>query len=150
MIVWRLARLAYVKLDGEGARLAGGRWNSRGRPAVYASSRLSLAALELLVHTDVPVVPPDLIACEIEIPDNVAMELVELGDLPRDWRVPGHPACRAIGDTWLAEERTAVLRVPSAVVPEEWNVIINPRHRAAQGIDVVRRRPFAFDLRLLG
>jgi RES domain-containing protein len=60
VIVWRLARLAHVTLDGEGARLAGGRWNSRGRAAVYTSSRLSLAALELLVHTDVPLVPPDL------------------------------------------------------------------------------------------
>ena len=150
MIVWRLARLAHVKLDGEGARLAGGRWNSRGRAAVYASTRLSLAALELLVHTDVPLVPPDLIACEIEIPDDVGMETVELGDLPKGWRAPGHPACRAIGDTWIAEEQTAVLRVPSAVVPEEWNVIINPRHRGAKGIEVVRRRPFTFDARLLG
>ena len=112
--------------------------------------RLSLAALELLVHTNVPLVPPDLVAYEIEIPDDVAIETVEPGDLPKDWRAPGHPGCRAIGDTWLAEERTAVLRVPSAVVPEEWNVIINPRHRAAKGIDVVRRRPFTFDSRLLG
>jgi RES domain-containing protein len=150
VIVWRLARLAHVKLDGEGARLAGGRWNSRGRAAIYASTRLSLAALELLVHTDVPLVPPDLTACEIEIPDDAAIEAVELGDLPKAWRAPGHPACRAIGDTWLAEERTAVLRVPSAVVPEEWNVIINPRHRAAKGITIVRRRPFTFDSRLLG
>ena len=149
MIVWRLARLAHVKLNGEGARLAGGRWNTRGRPAVYASTRLSLAALELLVHTDVPLVPQDLVACEIEIPEDVAIEVVEPGDLPRNWRAPGHPACRAIGDTWLAEERTAVLRVPSAVVPEEWNVIINPRHRVANAIQIVRRRPFAFDSRLL-
>lgn len=150
MIVWRLARLAHVKLDGEGARLAGGRWNSRGRPAVYASSRLSLAALELLVHTDVPLVPTDLVACEIEIPDGVEIETVDVTDLPKDWRTPGHPGCRAIGDTWLAEERTPVLRVPSAVVPEEWNFIVNPRHRAATGIAVVGRRKFAFDSRLLG
>ena len=150
MIVHRLARLAHAKLDGEGARLAGGRWNSPGRPAVYASSRLSLAALELLVHTDVPLVPPDLVAFEIEIPDALDVESVALTDLPKDWRQPWHLACRAIGDTWLAEERTAVLRVPSAVVPEEPNYIINPRHRAAKGIQVVGRRRFAFDARLLG
>ena len=150
MIVWRLARLAHAKLDGEGARLAGGRWNSRGRAAVYASSRLSLAALELLVHTDVPLVPPDLVAFEIEIPDTLEIESVALADLPKDWRLPGHPGCRAIGDTWLAEERTAVLRVPSAVVPEESNYIINPGHRAATAIQVVGRRRFAFDSRLLG
>jgi RES domain-containing protein len=150
VIVWRLARLAHAKLDGEGARLAGGRWNTRGRAAVYASSRLSLAALELLVHTDVPLVPPDLVAFEIDIPDTLDIESVELAELPKDWRLPGHPGCRAIGDGWLAEERTAVLRVPSAVVPEEWNYLINPTHRAAKVIEVVGRRKFAFDSRLLG
>ena len=150
MILGRLARLAHAKLDGEGARLAGGRWNSRGHAAVYASSRLSLAALELLVHTDVPLVPPDLVAFEIDVPDTLAIESVDVAELPRDWRLPGHPSCRAIGDTWLAEERTAVLRVPSAVVPEEWNYIINPTHPAAKAIQVVGRRKFAFDSRLLG
>ena len=150
MIVWRLARLAHAKLDGEGARLAGGRWNTQGRAAVYTSSRLSLAALELLVHTDVPLVPSDLVAFEIEIPDATAVETVEVATLPKDWRIPGHPDCRSIGDSWLAEERTAVLRVPSAVVPEEWNYIINPAHRAAKSIQIVGRRKFAFDSRLLG
>ena len=150
MLVWRLARLAHVKLDGEGARLAGGRWNSRGFPAVYTSSRLSLAALELLVHTEVTLVPPDLVACEIEVADSIDVEGVEIAELPADWRLPGHPGCRAIGDRWLAEERTAVLRVPSAVVPEEWNYLINPRHRAAKAIEIVRRRKFSFDARLLG
>jgi|RhiMetdeSRZDD1v2_1073273.scaffolds.fasta_scaffold2531680_1 RES domain-containing protein len=150
MVVWRLARLAHAKLDGEGARLAGGRWNTQGRAAVYTSSRLSLAALELLVHTDVPLVPSDLVAFEIEIPEAIAVETVEVGQLPKDWRIPGHPTCRSIGDTWLAEERTAVLRVPSAVVPEEWNYIINPAHRAAKPIQIVGRRKFAFDSRLLG
>ena len=150
MVVWRLARLAHAKLDGEGARLAGGRWNTRGRAAVYTSSRLSLAALELLVHTDVPLVPPDLVAFEIEIPDELDIESVDTADLPKDWRLPGHPSCRAIGDTWLAEERTAVLRVPSAVVPEEWNYIINPAHRASKSIQIASRRRFAFVSRLLG
>jgi RES domain-containing protein len=150
VIVWRLARLAHAKLDGEGARLAGGRWNTRGRAAVYTSSRLSLAALELLVHTDVPLVPPDLVAFEIDVPDDLDIQTVELAALPKEWRLPGHPACRAVGDTWLAEERTALLQVPSAVVPEEWNYIINPRHPSAKAIEVVRRRKFSFDFRLLG
>jgi RES domain-containing protein len=150
VIVWRLARLAHVKLDGEGARLAGGRWNSRGRPAVYTSSRLSLAALELLVHTEVTLVPADLVACEIDIPDDVEVRSIELAELPHDWRRSGHPQCFAIGDQWLDDGRAAVLRVPSAVVPEEWNYLINPRHRAARSIEVVRQRTFSFDARLLG
>lgn len=150
MIVWRLARLAYAALDGEGARLAGGRWNSRGRPAVYTSSRLSLAALELLVHTDVPIVPPDLVAFEIEIPDATPIASIAVTDLSEGWRLPGNPQCRALGDQWLAEGRAPVLRVPSAVVPEELNYIINPRHAGAAAIRVVGQRPFSFDARLLG
>jgi RES domain-containing protein len=150
VIVWRLARLAHAKLDGEGARLAGGRWNSRGRPAVYTSSRLSLAALELLVHTDVPLVPPDLVAFEIEIPDDVPMDSIDIAALPKDWRVPGNRTCRDLGDAWLVSEHTAVLKVPSAVVPEEFNYIVNPRHDGSKAISIVSRRKFAFDSRLLG
>ena len=82
----------------------------------------------------------DLVAFEIDIPDTLEIESVALADLPKDWRLPGHPGCRAIGDTWLAEERTAVLRVPSAVVPEELNYIINPRHPAAKAIEIIGRR----------
>jgi RES domain-containing protein len=111
--------------------------------------RLSFA-LELLVHTEVTLVPPDLVACEIDVPETLDVERVKLADLPGEWRFPGHPGCCAIGDRWLAAGRTPVLRVPSAVVPEEWNYIINQRHRAAKAIEIVRRRKFSFDARLLG
>jgi RES domain-containing protein len=117
---------------------------------VYTSSRLSLAALELLVHTDVPLVPPDLVAFEIEIPDDVPMDSIDIAALPKDWRVPGNRTCRDLGDAWLVSEHTAVLKVPSAVVPEEFNYIVNPRHDGSKAISIVSRRKFAFDSRLLG
>lgn len=150
MRVWRIARQVHSVLDGEGARRAGGRWNAPGTPVVYASSSLSLAALELLVHTDPDLVPDDLNAFEIEIPDDLTVGVVDVRSLPTDWRgIPNHPACRTTGDNWVARRRYAVLGVPSAVVPEELNCLINPAHRNAVRIGVVRSRAFALDERLL-
>lgn len=148
--MWRITRRAHQALDGEGARLFGGRWNSEGVPLVYASVTLSLAALEYLTHVDVEDVPDDLIALEIELPDDAPTEVLGASTLPRDWtRSEGHPACVAAGDGWARTGRTLALQVPSAVIPEERNVLLNPRHPAAERIRVVSARDFSFDLRLL-
>ncbi len=137
-------------LDGEGARLAGGRWNSEGVPAVYTSSTLSLAALEYLVHVDIEDVPDDLIAMQIEVPDDAQVAEVAVADLPPDWnRQPRHPACVEIGDRWSSDGGALALRVPSAVVPEESNFLISPTHQDAAHVKVVSSREFAFDPRLL-
>jgi RES domain-containing protein len=137
-------------MGGEGARLNGGRWNSEGVAAVYTSSSLALAALEYLVHVDIEDVPDDLVAMAIEVPGDAGLTSVAVGDLPADWnKGPDHPACVAIGDAWLADGATLLLRVPSAVVPEDWNLLINPRHPRARDVAVRSVRPFAFDPRLL-
>lgn len=150
MRVWRLARAAYAVLDGEGARRYGGRWNEPGTAVVYASAHLSLAALEVLVHLDVDLVPGDLTAYEIEVPEGLDLEEVSTSQLPDGWdRAARSTACRAFGEQWVQERRGAVLLVPSAVVPEERNVLLNPAHPEAAGIRVVRSRPFVFDARLL-
>ena len=150
MRVWRIARQRYLSLDGEGARLNGGRWNREGIPVVYASSTLSLAALEYLVHVDVEDVPADLCALEIDIPDDALVEDVELSSLPDDWnRVEDHPACTARGDEWVSRGAALALRVPSAVIPAEVNVLLNPRHPDMQRVRVISIETFAFDRRLL-
>lgn len=150
MLLWRLTRAPFRALDGEGARVAGGRWNSEGRPVVYASGTLALAALEYLVHVDPADVPDDLLAMGIEVPDDAPSASVRVADLPVGWRhVPDHEACQAIGDTWADAGETLLLRVPSAIVPEEDNVLLNPRHAGAEAIRVVRERAFRFDPRLL-
>ena len=150
MRVWRLARRAYPALDGKGAQRTGGRWNSPGHPAVYTASRLSLAALELLVHLDPDTIPDDLTAFEIEVPESVAVEALNLDLLPPDWRsLPDHPACRSAGDEWLSSQRTAVLAVPSAIVPAELNYLINPRHRDSKSIKAIGFERFSLDPRLL-
>lgn len=150
MLVWRIAREVYQALDGEGARLNGGRWNSEGVAVVYASTTLALAALEYLVHVDPEDVPGDLVAMRIEVPDDLPGDRIAASDLPEDWNAgPDHPACARSGDAWAKEARAVLLRVPSAIVPEEENVLINPRHRDAGRIVVGHVRPFAFDPRLL-
>ena len=150
MRVWRLAREPFLALDGEGARLAGGRWNSEGVAVVYTSSTLSLAALEYLVHIDPQDVPGDLIAVAVEVPDQTPIEKVQIRDQPSDWNlVFDHPRCVAIGDDWIAAGRSLGLLVPSALVPEEWNLLLNPVHADAQSVRVTATRPFVFDHRLL-
>lgn len=150
MRAWRICRRRHAALKGEGARLHGGRWNTPGGAVVYASSTLALAALELLVHVDPEDVPRDLVAMSIAIPHDAPVTTITPGDLPRDWnRHPAHPACAALGDRWLAEGAALILTVPSAVVPEEANVLVNPRHPRARHVSVASVRPFAFDRRLL-
>lgn len=150
MRLYRICRAPYRALDGEGARLYGGRWNSPGSPVVYASSSLALAALEYLVHLDPDHAPSDLIALTLEVPDTASADEVHGPALPPDWaQVADHPACVAAGDAWLGRGVTLLLRVPAAPVPEEQNVLINPRHVEAAQVRVVAERPFAFDPRLL-
>ncbi len=149
MHVWRLTRRRFRKLNGEGARRAGGRWNDPGSAVVYASSTLSLAALEYLVHVDIEDAPGDLIAMRIEVADDVPIEEVAADDLPAGWRrEPRHPACVAIGERWLAQGRALALRVPSAVIPEEANWLINPAHPDARRVRALSTRRFVFDPRL--
>jgi RES domain-containing protein len=149
--VWRITRQRYASLDGEGARMNGGRWNSEGIPVVYASSTLSLAALEYLVHIDVEDVPHDLCALKIAVPDDAAIEDVELPGLPADWnRVEDHPACTSRGDDWARRGAALALRVPSALIPAEHNLLLNPRHPDMQRVRIVSFETFSFDPRLLG
>ncbi len=149
MLVWRLARAAYPVLDGEGAHRAGGRWNAPGTPVVYTAAHLSLAALELLVHVNPDRLPDDLMTYGIEIPQRIATEHVSAGELPDGWdRRTEAPALRRLGEAWAQDQEAAVLSAPSAVIPEERNYLINPRHPGAVEVQVVRQRPFAFDPRL--
>ena len=149
MRLYRLCRSAHRALDGEGARLYGGRWNSPGRAVIYTSRTLSLAALEYLVHLDPAFAPADLVAMTLEVPD-AAVTALDPARLPRGWRtLPAPPACAALGDSWLAGDHSLALAVPSAIVPLEWNVLLDPRHRGIGSVRVIGEEPFQFDPRLL-
>lgn len=130
MVVWRLTRAPFAAspLDGIGPARGGGRWNSRGTRLAYASSTRSLAILEALVHIDRALAPTDYVFVEVHVPDD-AIESIDVGALPAGWRAePPPPGLREIGDLWVRSARSLGLRVPSAVVPEEFNVLVNPAH----------------------
>ena len=142
------ARHARGAFDGEGARRYGGRWNSPGTPLVYTSATRALAVLELLVHLQAS----ELLATYVLIEATFEAALVERLEpvrLPRNWRAfPSRVALQEIGDRWVAERRSAVLEVPSAVVPAESNFLLNPLHRDFAKIAVGGSSRFEFDPRL--
>lgn len=149
MRVWRLSKAAFAALDGEGARLYGGRWNLAGTAVVYASESLALAALEFLVHLDTQDAPPDLVARPADLPEDLALDEVPVAGLPRSWRdYPPPEVLARRGSEWARRGRTVALRVPSAVVPHEWNVLLNPGHPEFARIKVGRAERFSFDPRL--
>lgn len=147
---WRIAKAKYadVAFTGEGAARVGGRWSSTGRRVVYTSESLALAALELLVHINPPV-HLDWVAVRCEF-DESLVERIDPTELPADWRK--HPPTRptqAIGDEWIRSGRSAVLAVPSAIVPRETNFLLNPAHPDFARISVEKAEPFIYDSRLL-
>ncbi len=149
MRVWRIASAAHAACDGEGARRHGSRWTPRGVPAVFTSATLSLAALERFVHTDSDLELVDLVAIPVDIHEDIATESVDLETLPPDWRsFPAPPTLAAIGDQWFRASRTAVLSVPSVVIPHERNFALNPTHREFAQLAIGRPEPFSFDPRM--
>lgn len=130
--------------------LVDGRWHTRGLPILYCSSHPPLALVEWIVHLELePDEIPDTIPyIVVDLPDDIADERIDAARLPTDWK-SNLSATQAIGDEWLISRRTAVLRVPSAVVPESENILINPLHASATSIRVVRTLDEPFDPRLL-
>jgi RES domain-containing protein len=148
---WRIvkARHAATAFDGEGARLEGGRWNAPGAPMVYTAGSAALATLEMLVHLGQGATLPAyvLIACSF---DETRVSRLDRSRLPAHWRAfPAPPELQLLGGEWLKRGTSAVLEVPSAVIPTEVNYLLNPRHRDFATIRVSTPEPFQFDLRLL-
>src|SRR5262245_8798369 len=149
MEVWRLTSARYPGLDGEGARRYGGRWNKIGTAIVYTAGTQSLAILEYMVHADSDILPTNVVVREANIPGDLQIETISVNDLPTGWREPlDHPALQAIGTDWVNRHSSAVLRVPSAIVPMEHNYLLNPMHRAFAKITWTNPVPFTLDPRL--
>jgi len=135
--VWRIvprARLTDAFTGADAAR-RGARWNARGERVVYASSHLSLALLELLVHVDLERLHTAHVALPIDIPSDVATHVLDAAELPDDWQRPQNQACAHAGSAWIAAGKTAILDVPSAVIPFERNVALNPAHPDFRRLD---------------
>ncbi len=150
MRAWRIVKEkhAATAFDGEGARLYGGRWNSRGTRVIYTSASLSLAALENLVHLRPPVVFR-YVAVAVEFDDRL-VERADTTALPRDWNEEPPPqAAQEIGDLWVRQARSVVLELPSVIIPGEFNYLLNPGHPDFKKITMSKPALFSFDQRLL-
>lgn len=152
MKFWQICRKRYAAdaASGEGARLYGGRWNSRGVRMVYASTSLALAAVETFVHLEPNLQPTDLVSVEGRIPAELKIERLDLRVLPAHWhRASDESLCR-FGDQWVSRGQTVALLVPSAAIRGDWNVLLNPLHPDFAKIRFEAPQAFEFDARLFG
>ena len=119
-------------LTGVGARIYGGRWNHKGTSVIYTSKNRSLATVEYLVHVPLSIVPTNLrIAC-LEIPNRITPKEISIPDLPPKWRdYPAPPESAELGTKWALANDSLLLRIPSAVVEDEYNILINPMHHTS-------------------
>ena len=150
MRFWRICRrrFAVAAATGEGARLYGGRWNSRGVCVVYASTSLALAAMETFVNLEPNVQPMDLVSIEGEVPEEIDIGRLDPKTLPPAWHKTRDESLRRFGDEWINAGRTVALLVPSAAVQGEWNVLLNPAHLDFRRVTFGKPVRFDFDARM--
>lgn len=148
MIIWRVSN--YQTLDGIGGLYVSGRWHTKGQPVVYCSLNPATALLETLVHFEIDSEdrPERFQVLRVEGPDSLSIEKVEADSLSPHW-ADDISITQGIGDRWLGEGRSLLLQIPSVLVPETWNVLVNPRHAEANLLKITATYEHAFDARLL-
>lgn len=152
MILWRIAaetrKYAADDLSGAGAAKSPGRWNDDGQPAVYSAPTIAIAVLETAAHVDDSGLPLDRYLVQIEVPDSVwaAREVMDVSTLPSSWAaIPAGRASVHAGANWLRGMTTAILEVPSVIVPEEPVALINPLHPDAKKLSAKIVRQFDYN-----
>lgn len=148
MVLWRISN--HATLDGRGGLLASARWHTLGRPIVYLAESPAGALIEMLVHLELDLgnLPRSYNLLKAEAPDGANVKHVSPADLPRGWP-DSLTITRTIGDQWLASRETALLRVPSVIVPETFNLLLNPEHTDAGRVRILSNRQYPWDKRLL-
>ena len=147
MILWRVSN--YQSLDGVGGLYVSGRWHTKGHPVVYCTLNPATALLETLVHIEIDSEdrPERFQVLRLEGPESLSIEKVEAGSLSPNWAEDMN-ATQAIGDRWLSEKRSLLLQVPSVLVPETWNVLVNPLHIEINLLKIIAMYEHPFDSRL--
>jgi RES domain-containing protein len=156
--LWRIASDTPLytsdDLSGKGAELTGGRWNRNGSAVVYTSIGIALACMETVVHLGATTLPMNRFLVRIDVPDDVwaRRRTAAANTLPVGWTAaPSGRVSHDFGEAWLKDSSSpALLEVPSVIVPEEFNVLIDPRHPDAARILATRLRQFRYDARLAG
>ena len=149
MILYRICSAKYADdLTGMGSRLYGGRWNSVGRSMLYLASSRSLAVLEVLAHLSATNVPLGMVLLTLETPDDSTT--VDVSELPDNWnKYPEPNVLKQIGNSFLDRNEYLLLKVPSALVSEEFNYLMNPMYPKTDKVKITNKSPFNFDERLL-
>lgn len=152
MIVYRITKAKYSALDGMGGIYGPGRWHKKGIPVIYTSEHASLAAWEKLVHVaGFDNFPEDLLLVKVELPDDAELQTVPLEVLVDGWNgFPYSNETMNYGTSFLRSKEFLALRVPSAIIPDEYNVILNPLHPGIYACKVVNTYEFVFDNRIIG
>jgi RES domain-containing protein len=151
-VVWRIATEAPTyaanDLSGIGAKITGGRWNSKGMPVVYSAVNIALATIETIHSLSLGGVPFNRYLVQIDIPDAVWAARHVLDPLPGGWdAIPAGITAKLAGDAWIASDVSALLLVPSVIVPEEHHVLINPQHGDAAKINATTIKRWIYDPR---
>jgi len=150
MIVYRLASKKYSNdLTGIGAEITGGRWNFKGTRVLYTADSRALCMSEIAVHTPVGIMPKDYFMITIEIPDYTKIAQLEIILLPKDWRkFPYSRLTQELGDDFLNKNEILYIKVPSAVVQGDFNILINPQHSDYNKVKILKIEKFDFDERI--
>lgn len=149
MIVFRLCHGKHkADISGKGAEIAGGRWNSKGKRILYTSESRALCTAEVAVHMPLGITPQNYYLQSIEIPRCKVIE-IDAQKLSDDWKnFPHEVSTKSVGDDFIDENKYLVLKVPSAVVQDEYNYLINPYHRLFAKVKIIKIEPYRFDKRL--
>lgn len=150
MIVYRLASKKYSNdLTGIGAEITGGRWNFKGTRVLYTADSRALCMAEIAVHTPVGIMPKDYFMITIEIPDFSQLTQLEVELLPKDWRkFPYSKLTQELGDSFINKNEVLYIKVPSAVVHGDYNILINPQHSDSDKVKILEIEEFDFDERI--
>lgn len=146
MFLWRISN--HEGLDGRGGLLASARWHTQGRPIVYLAASAAGALVEVLVNLELDAarLPGNYTLLKAEAPDDMQVSRIEMASLPEGWR-NDLTVTRNRGDDWLAGEESVLLEVPSAILPDTFNVLLNPHHPEAGRVRVVGQQAYPYDRR---
>ena len=149
MLVYRVGKTKHANdLSGEGAKINGGRWNHKNFPCLYTSASRALSLLEYTVNVNIEDIPRALSVSTIEIPDSEILKINE-ASLPGDWKqVPSPSSTKDFGTRFLKAGEKAIIRIPSSIIKEEYNYLLNPAHSESKNFKIIEVRDLIYDVRI--
>lgn len=148
MLVYRISSPKYIEdLSGAGSKQYGGRWNDKGVAMVYFAESRAMAVMEVLVHLRPEDIDKDFILAEFEISDDSILT-INISDLPENWKEESEvETLKEIGNKFIKENKFLIMKVPSVIIEEDYNLVFNPNHPHSNKIKLIEKRIFKFDVK---